>query len=184
MTLSIDDLEREFRAHWLKHGRMDDDIRAGIRAVVKALRDECDTHLEQRLKYGASGDVWNFFNEILAPRGDEAAGGSTREDGTEAIAADPGSQGTTPAAAPTVGERLVKAAHEAAAIARGEKEPAAVHTPAAAPDDVCEWSFRLDRSVWATKCGQYYGPFWAGDMERAKACHHCTLPIRIVEAAR
>ncbi|NBW15017.1 MAG: hypothetical protein EBR82_44150 [Caulobacteraceae bacterium] len=54
---------------------------AGIRAVIKALRDECDAYLERRLKYDASADVWNFYNDILTSDGEVAAGGPTREDG-------------------------------------------------------------------------------------------------------
>lgn len=124
MTLSIDDLVQKFiwaNDSGVKAGsltpnttpeerleRRMEAARAGIRAVIEALRDEiCNGYAENSAR-----DLANTFNEILAPRGDEAAGGSTP------------------------GERLVKAAHEAAAIARGEKEPAAVHTPAAAPDDV------------------------------------------------
>lgn len=91
------------------------------------------------------------INEILAPRegGSREAGGPTREDGrtTEAgfdsLPADVGP--STPAApAPTVGQRLIKAAHEAAAIARGDMQPGRVH---AASASVCEW--KLSNEVGA-----------------------------------
>ena len=68
--------------------------RAGIAAVVRALRDEFG-----RIMY--PGDDWNRqgileqFEEILGAAGDEAAGGPTREDGQASQGA-----ASTPAAAP------------------------------------------------------------------------------------
>jgi hypothetical protein len=78
--------------------------RAGIRAVVTALRDEMVppeyTHLTNTEK------GWlQFFNEILASDGDgKAAGGSTREDGRadsgNVILSEAAERIATPAAAP------------------------------------------------------------------------------------
>lgn len=80
---------------------------------------------------------------------EKVAGGPTREDeratdaGFDSLPADVGP--STPAApAPTVGQRLIKAAHEAAAIARVDMQPGRVH---AASASVCEW--KLSNEVGA-----------------------------------
>ena len=66
--------------------RHEDDIStephlAGIRAVVEALRDEMTLGWEDDRPWGDVADVKKFLNKILASDGEEAAGGSTREDG-------------------------------------------------------------------------------------------------------
>jgi len=92
------------------------DARAVTRVIVEALRDEL--RREWFLDDSGLESVERWMNEILASDGVEAE--------------------------PTVGQRLIKAAKEAAAIAKGE-------VPAAAPD-VCEW--RIKEYCWETSCGR------------------------------
>lgn len=99
MTLSIEDLARlicetqnvdgfkctcpaPFEPDWCLGNR----AKAQARAVVTALRDEFVTVYRREFLSEASIDTFlaahvvGMFEEILAERGDEAAGGSTRED--------------------------------------------------------------------------------------------------------
>lgn len=191
MSKTVDDLMDAFKTGFRQ--RMQDPgirpegdiaIRAGIRAVVEALRDEI------LRDYGGNNHSWcervalGAINEILAPRegGNGAAGGST-SNASKAIgeggASVPGTP--TPAApAPTVGQRLIKAAHEAAAIARGDDDlvvsPTGLGLSPAAPAPVCVWGRGRDVSgntVWGLpSCGPWT---YAGvDYE---TCPNCKKPI-------
>lgn len=127
--------------------------RAKTRAMVEALRDEMKST-------GKFRSVERAFNEILASDGEvKAAGG----DSSGEIVA-------SPAAAPTVGQRLIKAAKEAAAIAKGEK-------PAAAP--VCVWTqyVRGDEPACNPSMTMYEG-------KAGLPCPRCNRPIKFKEAAR
>lgn len=148
--------------------------RAGIRAVIAALRDEFG-----RIMY--PGDDWNRqgileqFDQILAPReGGQAAGGST-SNASKAIgeggASVPGTP--TPAApAPTVGQRLIKAAHEAAAIARGDMQPGRVHA-APAPDVICPHCNGEGCTPHMSRRGNVY----------PEPCQHCDTTGRVAAPA-
>lgn len=111
----------------------------------------------------------------------EAAGGSTRED--EPGGVEQAVPALTPAAAPTVGQRLIKAAHEAAAIARGEvSDPSYTGgmndlcVTDAAPA-VCEWKQLGDRHGHFTReCSKYPTTSAAGDY-----CSNCGKPIKFTE---
>lgn len=83
MTLTIEKLESVFCRHWLKHDRMGDDIRAGIRAVVEALRDEFREEYGMWERFSLilmtereRGDI-KFRNEILGDAGNEKAAGES-----------------------------------------------------------------------------------------------------------
>ena len=155
MSKTVDDLVRLYEEH--RNCKKLDPKAHAMRVVVTALRDEF-TKLGT-LEFQDSWAVLKKFEEILAPRegGRREAGGPTREDGrtTEAgfdsLPADVGP--STPAApAPTVGQRLIKAAHEAAAIARGDMQPGRVH--AAPAPDVCVWVPDVQfRDAFSTGCG-------------------------------
>lgn len=137
------------------------DHRAGIAAVIRALRDELTS--VSRLR-----DVQRVFEEILAPRegGSREAGEATRADNSAPLPAAP---------APTVGQRLIKAAHEAAAIARGEVSDAA---PA-----VCVWTAQDTgpaHEIWKAECCDTM-------FERSRSpgwCLVCRAPIKFTEAQR
>jgi len=118
--------------------------RAGIRAVVEALRDEL--RREWFLDDSGLESVERWMNEILASDGVEAE--------------------------PTVGQRLIKAAKEAAAIAKGE-------VPAAAP--VCEWTDLGPE--WSSSCKVRFGAF--ASTKGRFFCPSCGKPISFKsEAAR
>lgn len=87
--MTLDDLEKEF---W--GGEREQPARVRLARVVKALRDEMSAN------WNAHEDAVELLNEILGglDAEGEAAGGPVRKEGTEAIAADPGARGTTPAA--------------------------------------------------------------------------------------
>lgn len=91
--------------------------RAGVVAVVRALRDEliCASTIKQ---------IEMRFEKILNPP--DAKPDLTRPAN---VLTKPQNVDTTEA-----GQRLINAAKEASAIARGEKEPARI-----TPGDVCEW---------------------------------------------
>jgi hypothetical protein len=118
------------------------DHRAGIRAVVAELRSEM--HADPGCCW-ACEDNEKLLKSILASDGVEAE--------------------------PTVGQRLTKAAKEAAAIAKGE-------APAVAP--VCEWTPRkYEMGFYATPHGIKLKD------RRYDNCGICGLPIAIKsEAAR
>lgn len=215
MSKTVDDLAKVFRAALFQHlgnnpyATVGEGDRAGIIAVVTALRDELgDPSTFKSAKQECCGrgvpnhsntaeeccclpDTWLLheeflgrINEILAPRegGNGAAGGST-SNASKAIgeggASVPGTP--TPAApAPTVGQRLIKAAHEAAAIARGDDDlvvsPTGLGLSPAAPAPVCVWGRGRDVSgntVWGLpSCGPWT---YAGvDYE---TCPNCKKPI-------
>jgi len=89
--MTLDQLVDEYNKH-CDNPYSPIDIRAGIRAVVEALRDEMG------FDYNECGDCTRndkLFDEILASDGVEAAGGSARKD-EQAMRASP----YTPAAAP------------------------------------------------------------------------------------
>jgi len=70
--------------------------RAGVRAVVEALRDKTCSNI----KSGQSAaEAWAIFEEIFASDGVEAAGGSTTPSAQE-LPAIGGTGGTAPAGAP------------------------------------------------------------------------------------
>ena len=159
--MTLDDLLEVFRNH--------PTTRAGIRAVVEALRDELPRALSEVARQECCGNgvynggpqeccgipnllvttdqVHDAINEILASDGVETAGGSARKDGK-------------------------------AVEAVGDKGPVTVNSPAAAPD-VCEWvgEGKPPYEVWKRGC--------TGKLvERAKSpgwCR-CGKPIRFVEA--
>lgn len=94
--MTLDDLEKEF---W--GGEREQPVRVRLARVVKALRDEI---VPERMRISSqtvvhASDLRLFFREILG-EAEAAAGGPARKDGSEAIAADPGARGTTPAANP------------------------------------------------------------------------------------
>lgn len=111
---------------WLLRGRGVPDPsthmrRAGIAAVVRALRDEID-----RIWIGEDmgcGTILNVFNEILGDAGDEVAGAEGVEMPTSAVA-----QAKTPATDPAPAERS-----DATAVCewtkRGDNDPGFYSTP-------------------------------------------------------
>ncbi len=138
--------------------------RAGVTAIVRALRDELCVFYEDEMVIRDTWELYQEFNEILGVAESEKASGSgpasvhTQEQrpdpqvagGANAVDAQQCQTNTTPATDPA---------------------------PA-----VCVWRFNLERSVWRTHCGQYYGPFQAGDREPMKHCFHCSAPIKFTEA--
>ena len=138
--------------------------RAGIRAVVAALRDEVDRIWTWEDM--PCNTVLDVFNEIL---------------GSDAVE-------------PTVGQRLIKAAHEAAAIARGEaaggptREDGRKDNGLTAPDrpkpaaDFCEWTKDThpdDGSHYETACGDAWCSVMGGTpkQDNYSFCPSCGKPI-------
>lgn len=116
-------------------------IRAGIAAVVRAVRDEIVE--DNNCKYCVATTA--MYNKILGDAGDEVA-------------------------EPTVGQRLIKAAHEAAAIARGE---ATAPAPA-----VCVWTDVGD--AYRSACGRSHFAWTSRD--GVVVCPHCKALIKFTEA--
>lgn len=93
MSKTMDELVDEFLKHWLAHGRMEDDIRAGIAAVVRALRDEIVE--DGDCKYCVATTA--MYNQILGAAGEKVAGvlavesreGAMISEAPEAPATDP-----------------------------------------------------------------------------------------------
>lgn len=159
MTLTIDELVKVFHDAYGAQpysgvGHFDLGSRAGIRAVVTALRDEI---IPEKMRITHANDTCTrtslrrYFHEILAPREGGQAAGDPLSDEARALLSSwkghgplPEGQQAPAAPAPTVGQRLIKAAHEAAAIARGDMQPGRVH---AASASVCEW--KLSNEVGA-----------------------------------
>lgn len=136
--MTLDDLTKIYRDEIAKpeYPGWDEKHRAGIRAVVEALRDEIALPNDES-PFGLDLlELEKLFNEILGDAGEKAAGGPTREDvenGAPRCSDTP--EAVTPAADLSVGQRLVKAAKEASAIARG-----------ADASQVCEWVYDRPRS--------------------------------------
>ena len=177
MSKTVDDLVKVFdEAHWSAHSR-----RAGIAAVVRAVRDEMHAH---------PGECWacednrNKFNEILGDAGEKVAGSANTVDAqqcqTTTISVtdpyEPITGVTDYHRGKTVGERLITAAKEAVAIARGEKEPAREYAP------VCVWT-RADKSKLLNV--QWWSVGCVSGLKREghhSPCSSCGKPIRFVEA--
>lgn len=143
--------------------------RAGIRAVVMALRNH--------FQYGngwPGASTWKEFDEILASEGEKVVGGQRAPVGSTVVLKTP-----TTDPAPTVGQRLIKAAKEAAAIARGEDTDAA---PA-----VCVWTLEThpdDGSHYETACGDAWCSVLGGTpkQDNYSFCPSCGKPIAFTEA--
>lgn len=199
MSKTIDELVEIFNREAKLPSIRKADI-AGIRAVVTALRDEM--RREWFLDDSGLEAVERWMNEILASDGEVKAAGDVYPDGARISGLEttaPAASGSPAAAAPTVGQRLIKAAHEAAAIARGEKEPADAHhermqrilddqlknqplPPATDPAPaVCEYRNAFvaheNRNWRRRKCD--------GEVVYREApghCLYCGLPIKFTEA--
>lgn len=180
--MTLDDLEdlfwNTFDKEVDKNGDNGNGERAGIRAVVMALRDET----------AISSCACKFWlDDILGSDAGEKKPDPAPVTIKETIAGtvlrmEQGYTGgmddlcvTDPA--PTVGQRLIKAAYEAAAIARGDAEPAAVHH--ADPVPVCVWVG--DDEFWHWTCDSSDEIL---ETEDFKFCPSCGLPIKFTEAQR
>ncbi len=150
--------------------------RAGVTAIVRALRDEFVTVFRREYLEDASietflsAQVVGMLDQILGDAGEKVAeytGGMN--DLSVTPATDP---------APTVGQRLIKAAHEAAAIARGDMQPGRVYVTDPAPA-VCVWTGE-EYVTYSTSCESEH------EVDPHKApptyCPSCGLPIKFTEA--
>lgn len=130
--------------------------RAGIRAIVRALRDDFVTAAVSGVALAAHVNAGtakpgaveriadSVINEILGDAGEKVA-------------------------EPTAGQRLIKAAKEAAAIARGE-------VPDAAPA-VCVWIDQVKGMAWAG-CDNKLYPIKSA----VNGCNGCGAPVKFTEA--
>lgn len=170
--MTLDELFEKYHAAWLVVARQPAGDRqtagrAGIRAVVAALRDQFD--FTSTSKNWSELEVYIFFDEILGDAGNEkVAGGFTREDGrsVEQPGATSGHTGTNPATAPSAQSDIAKAF---------EAEMRAVAAP-----DVCVWTqhHRTESGVrWKTSCGTL-------QLRHGQICVNCDRPISFKEAAR
>ena len=185
MTLTIDELVKVFHDAYGAQpysgvGHFDLGSRAGIRAVVTALRDEI---IPEKMRITHANDTCTrtslrrYFHEILAPREGGQAAGDPLSDEARALLSSwkghgplPEGQQAPAAPAPTVGQRLIKAAHEAAAIARGE---ATAPAPA-----VCVWTDVGD--AYRSACGRSHFAWTSRD--GVVVCPHCKALIKFTEA--
>lgn len=154
--------------------------RAGVEAVVRALRDEIVE--DGDCKYCVATTA--MYNEILGDAGEKVAGSANTVDAqqcqTTTISVtdpyEPITGVTDYHRGKTVGERLITAAKEAVAIARGEKEPAREYAP------VCVWT-RADKSKLLNV--QWWSVGCVSGLKREghhSPCSSCGKPIRFVEA--
>lgn len=172
MTLSIDDLVRLFEMafYGAANGPRDKSrSRNAVAVIVTALRDEI---VDKTTHYAWTGnDIFNAFEEILAPRGDEAAGGSTREDERSAEAG---------------GFLAAKGAVDTPAagffVERTPELDAMFDAPAAAPD-VCVW-LHDPRGRQTSTCLPNGITGWMWNSRFQDKCPNCWNKIKFVEAAR
>ena len=78
--MTLDDLVTEYNKH-CGNPYSPIDIRAGIRSVVAALRDEMCVFYEDKMVIRDTWDLKQEFDEILGSDAVEAAGGPTSNDG-------------------------------------------------------------------------------------------------------
>jgi hypothetical protein len=135
--------------------------RAGLVAIVRALRDEM-----------ASGTAWHAINVILGDAGEKVAGGSTREDerSVEQLGATSSHATTSPAtdAAPD---------KNWAGALQWEADCKAAH-PDAAPA-VCVWKMDSRIQRYRPQCNSegVYHPAYARIV-----CPHCSRRVKFTEA--
>lgn len=140
--MTLDELFEKYHEAWSAVARQTDgDMqsagRAGIRAIVRALRDETCGNIKSNQ---SAAEAWAIFEEILGDAGEKVAGGSTREDGQ---VAQPSS--TTPATPKD---------EEYFGVTVGREFPTTDAAPA-----VCAWEYRLcpaDITIGSaeTECGR------------------------------
>jgi hypothetical protein len=143
--------------------------RAGLRAVVEALRDEVNT------RFSGDGcdryDINSLMDEIL---GDEvkAAGGSTSNDERGLHTLD-----TRPAADPLTTPVAYSPSFQRVSTT-------AAHTPAADPNAVCEWTPYTDEPLGANWWRTCRGIRHRYTFDGHHPCTSCGKPIAFVEAVR
>ena len=164
MTTTIDELVRVFEVafYGAANGPADKaNFRAGIRAVVEALRDAY-TSVGYRMM------TIHHFDEILASDGVGLHPTTGNPVGTDTIA------GRHPASDDYLREKMTSGAATAATVF-GERP-----VPAVAP--VCEWTLR--GQWWHLSCGNGTHFDNATARRGLTHCPPCGKPIKLTEAAR
>lgn len=165
--------------------------RAGIRAVVEALRDEI---VPERMRITSANDTCTrsslrqYFNEILGSDAgaEKVAGGSTREDerSVEQLGATSSHATTSPATDPLPHLSEREKALFVAAL-KGDAGPTTPPATAAAPA-VCEWTMDThpdDGSHYDTACGDAWCSVLGGTpkQDNYSFCPSCGKPITFTE---
>lgn len=178
--MTLEDLLAQFKAGFrerlhapLPRPEGDEAIRAGIRAVVEALRDELTS--VSRLR-----DVQRVFEEILASDGVEA----TAEDcSVVQYTGGMNDLSVSPVKAAGASARKDEGADGGSVILSDAAERIA--TPAAAPDDVCEWTqegWEYRRTGCDGRSYHIYNPKYG---RPGNKCPECKRPVHLKsEAAR